>query len=413
MLSRSTSLCLLTVALGAAALPAPRATPNLGLSFTSKFNTKGTQKFDLARADRARIEAMAHTGHAIKSGNHKRASAYSVDATNAAVVYTTTITIGSEGEQYSVLVDTGSSNTWAGSAKPYTRTSTTNCSSGIFTEVDYGSGLFFGEVCTDTVALSPQMAVHNMSVGYGLVTEGFDEVDGLLGIGPKILTWGTVDGMTDYIPTIIDELAAQGTIPSDMFSIYFQPTTTMSLKNGELTIGGVDSAKCESAVTYVPLTTTTPAAYYWGIDAALTYNNSAVLEKTAGIVDTGTTLTYIASNAFAKYQNATGATLDSTTGLLSITPDRYENLLGLDIVIGGQNFKLTPNAQVWPRALNAEIGGSDDSLYLIVNDIGTLVGSGLDFILGYTFLERYYSVFDETNQRMGFASTTQTNAVVN
>jgi hypothetical protein len=54
------------------------------------------------------------------------------------------------------------------------------------------------------------MVVHNMSIGYGLVTEGFDEVDGLLGIGPKFLTWGTVDGMTDYIPTVIDQLAAQG-----------------------------------------------------------------------------------------------------------------------------------------------------------------------------------------------------------
>ena len=56
------------------------------------------------------------------------------------------------------------------------------------------------------------MVVQNFSIGYGLVTEGFDEVDGLLGIGPTYLTWGTVDGMTDYIPTIIDELAKQGLV---------------------------------------------------------------------------------------------------------------------------------------------------------------------------------------------------------
>jgi len=59
------------------------------------------------------------------------------------------------------------------------------------------------------------------------------------------------------------------------------------------------------------------------------------------------------------------------------------------------------------------IGGSSSNIYLIVNNIGTPSGSGLDFINGYTFLERFYSVFDTTNNRVGFATTQFTTATTN
>ena len=54
--------------------------------------------------------------------------------------------------------------------------------------------------------------------------------------------------------------------------------------------------------------------------------------------------------------------------------------------------KLTrcPNTQ---RALNAAIGGDAQHVYLIVADIGTPSGSGLDFINGMTWMERFYVVF--------------------
>ena len=48
-----------------------------------------------------------------------------------------------------------------------------------------------------------------------------------------------------------------------------------------------------------------------------------------------------------------------------------------------------------------------------MNDLGSDSGEGLDFINGYTFLERYYSVYDTTNSRLGFASTAYTDATSN
>ena len=55
-------------------------------------------------------------------------------------------------------------------------------------------------------------------------------------------------------------------------------------------------------------------------------------------------------------------------------------------MIGKESYNLTPNGQIWPRSLNTAIGGTSDSIYLIVNDIGSPSEEGFSFINGYTFL---------------------------
>lgn len=63
--------------------------------------------------------------------------------------------------------------------------------------------------------------------------------------------------------------------------------------------------------------------------------------------------------------------------------------------------------------LNTAIGGDADSIYLIVADIGSNSGEGLDFIDGFTFLERFYNVWDVANAQVGFATTSFTTATTN
>jgi hypothetical protein len=48
----------------------------------------------------------------------------------------------------------------------------------------------------------------------------------------------------------------------------------------------------------------------------------------------GTTLILLATDALTKYRQATGAVLDSTTGLLSITSTQYANLQSLFFTAG-------------------------------------------------------------------------------
>lgn len=76
-------------------------------------------------------------------------------------------------------------------------------------------------------------------------------------------------------------------------------------------------------------------------------------------------------------------------------------------------FELIPDAQIWPRALNSEIGGNTSDIYLIVSDLGSPSGSGLDFINGMSWLERFYSVYDTENMQVGVANTAFTNSVLN
>lgn len=133
-----------------------------------------------------------------------------------------------------------------------------------------------------------------------------------------------------------------------------------------------------------------------------------VLSSTAGIVDHATTLLLLAEEGFKTFQQATGATPDFVTGVLTLTSEQYANLQSLFLEVGGTKFEITKNALIWPRVLNTAIGGTAGKIYLVVSNLNTPSGSGLDFIIGYSILKRFYTVLDTTNKRIGIATTSHT-----
>ncbi|KAG0045743.1 hypothetical protein BGZ83_009022 [Gryganskiella cystojenkinii] len=311
------------------------------------------------------------------------------------------VALGSPATEYDLLLDTGSSNTWVGANKTYVPTSSSN-DTGNTVSVAYGSSSFSGKEYTDTVTLSPGLVVPKQSIGIASSSTGFKGLDGILGLGPVDLTQGTVSN-TASVPTVTDNLYSQGTISESVVGIGL----------GNITFGGYDASETVGPVDYVPITATSPASNYWGIDASFDYGDVTILATTSGTVDYGTTLLLIATDAFMKFQAATGGTLDATTGLLTVTSDQYENLKPLRFTAGAVSYTLTPNALIWPRANNADIGGNPGSIYLIVKDSGSNSGSGLDFQIGYRALRRFYTVYDTTNSRVGFATTAYTNSTEN
>ncbi|KAG2155509.1 aspartic peptidase domain-containing protein [Suillus clintonianus] len=332
-----------------------------------------------------------------------------------AVSYIAAVSVGSPATTYNLIVDTGSSNTWVGATTAYAKTKT-SVNTGQPVAVGYGSGNFSGTEYTDTVSLGSGLTITKQSIGVSSpsLASGFSGVDGILGLGPLDLTYGTLTNKPDAtIPTVTQNLHSQGIISQIVVGISFEPTTSVTVTNGELTFGGTDATKYTGSIAYTPITTTSPASEYWGINESITYGSTTILSATAGIVDTGTTLIYIATDAFKRYQSATGSTLDEATGFLRITSSQYKTLKNLNFKIGSNTYVLTPNGQIWPRSLNTYVGGSSSAVYLIVNDIGTPSGEGLDFINGYAFLERFYSVYDTTNSRVGFATTKYTDATTN
>lgn len=346
-------------------------------------------------------------------GGSDAASDGSIDVTDAGVTYTLSAGVGSPATQYTLLIDTGSSNTWVGAATAFVPTSTSK-NTGKKVNVSYGSGSFSGTEYTDTVSLSEDLVIQNQSIGVASTAQGFNDVDGILGIGPVDLTSGTVSGTSD-VPTVTDNLFSQGTIKSDSIGISYVPTSSTSdAANGEIDFGGTDSSKFTGQINYVPITSTSPASKYWGIDQTVTYGSgTTILNSTSGIVDTGTTLLLLATDAFQAYQKVTGATLDSTTGLLTVTQSQFNKLKSLFFKIGDTTFELTANAQIWPRALNSTLGGDTGKIYLVTADLGSNSGSGLDFIDGFVFLQRFYSVFDTSNNQLGLATTQFTSATTN
>ncbi|KAJ7119119.1 family A1 protease [Mycena epipterygia] len=376
----------------------------ISLPISRRFNFTGTGS--IAQKDLARIEA-AKTRSASKNAR----AVVSEPVSNQVVSYIASVGVGSPATTYNLIVDTGSSNTWVGAGTKYVATSTST-STKKAVSVSYGSGSFSGTEFTDQVTLASGLVIPKQSIGVASTSTGFDGVDGILGVGPTDLTEDTVTGSTT-VPTVTDNLFSQGTITSDLIGISFEPATSDDDNNGSIAFGGTDSTKFTGSITFTSITSTSPAKDYWGINQSITYGTTSILASTAGIVDTGTTLVYIASNAFTKYQSATGGVADSATGLLRITATQFAALKNLNFVIGGTTFALTPNAQIWPRSLNSAIGGTSSRIYLVVADIGTNSGEGLDFINGYAFLERFYSVFDTGNKRVGFATTPFTTATTN
>ncbi|EMD36749.1 hypothetical protein CERSUDRAFT_114658 [Gelatoporia subvermispora B] len=407
------SLLLLCV-LAVTAKPVVVRDSPITLPIVRKLNLKG--EATIADIDRARVQGFRDRSIATVHGASAAAAVLNVPVTNGLVQYTASVGVGSPATNYDLIVDTGSSNTWIGAGQSYKKTSTSK-STGSSVSVEYGSGSFSGTEYTDTVTLGSGLTITGQGIGVASRSEGFEGVDGILGIGPVDLTEGTVSrGGT--VPTVTDNAFSQGLISAHEVGISFEPTTSDTSANGELTFGGTDSSKFTGSISFTPITGTSPASEYVGIDQSITYGSSSgtsVLTSTAGIVDTGTTLLYIATDALQRYLKAVGASSepDEETGLYTISSANFAKLESLFFNIGSESFEFTANAQIWPRSLNSAIGGTSKNIYLVVNDIGSDTGSGLDFINGLVWLERFYFVFNVGASEVGFATTSFTHATTN
>ncbi|KAF8808105.1 acid protease [Phlegmacium glaucopus] len=469
-----TLLTTLLLALAVAANPIIVQRSLVTLPISRRINL--TSISNLLQHDQARARALKATGEAkVATGGISAHSdvVISSPADNQAVSYIASVGVGSPATTYSLIIDTGSSNTWVGATKAYVKTSTsTQTPDSVWTSTetekpaknfnsdsppgspgpqnDHCQLAYVGYTeqwleipeyrllqlslpppfklsCTSRriedslhhiliLRLVTSLVIPKQSIGVAARSTGFAGVDGIIGIGPVDLTLGTLSPHTTAtIPTVTDNLFAAGTITANEIGVSFEPITspTGEQLNGELTWGGIDSSKFTGAITFTPITTVSPSKLFWGINQSIRYGTTTILSSTPGIVDTGTTLVLIATNALNSYKSLTGAVVDSRTGLLKITSTQFANLKTLSFVVSGVSFGLTPNGQLWPRNLNTLIGGTASSILLIVADIGTNSGSGLDFINGQTFLERFYAVFDTAGKRVGLATTSFTTATTN
>ncbi|KAG2355661.1 aspartic peptidase A1 [Suillus spraguei] len=360
---------------------------------------------ELLQHDEARVAAF------MDRSTHGRPA--HVPLTNVCWGYSVSVGIGVPPTIYNLLVDTGSSVTWVGATTTYVRTGT-SIETKEHVVVKYDSASFEGTLFKDTVMFTEGLTITNVPIGVSTTTWEGATWDGILGIGPKDLKLHTLDDTPEEtIPTVTNFLFERDIIVEPVVGIFFQPLAANVVNYGELTFGGADPVLYTSSIEYTDITDSHPSSEHWGIDQAITYGETVILRHTAGIVDSGMTFIFIASDAYKRYKAATGGTVNRANNLLQISRDKYNSLYSLNFHIGEQTYSLTRNAQIWPRSLNSKVDGADNDIYLIVKRLPTRTGAGLDFINGYVFLQRFYTVFDTKNSRIGFAETRSTYATTN
>ncbi|KAF7321184.1 Aspartic protease [Mycena chlorophos] len=328
----------------------PRGTPvpftTVPVKKTSSGKTKSVKALmarDLSRFNVAASAAVATT-----------------PATNEDDTYVTSVKVGTQ--TFSLIVDTGSSNTWVGAGTKYSPGSTATDTRDSF-EVEYGVGSASGTEYTDNVEIGG-LTISKQSIGDASRTSSFDGVDGIVGFGPVDLTEETVSGQ-NTVPTVMQNLLSQGLISTNVLGVYFAPESGSDVDdpNGELALGGVDSSKYTGTLTYVSVTKTSPYNEYWGITvSSTTYNGKSIGSSANAIVDTGTTFIYIPTATYNTFASDSG---------------------GQDRLGHRAAFVYT-----FPQAQYAVWGLPSGKYYSFITAGGTSAAD-VNFIIGQKFLENY------------------------
>jgi saccharopepsin len=418
-----------------------------------------------------------------------------------------------------MFIDTGSANTWFGTKHPYAKSKTSR-RTGNQVKVEYGDGTFYGDECEcsvvyapyqvyylsealtdiDAVTITNTLTVQSQSIGAARRLDGVDRVanDGMLGLGPAVLTRKTVS-KKDQVPTIIDTLYKEhrmpwpavgvafapygvvdggakgkstGTHPNNKRDMGADPGVTLGgdsshlgarssqgtqraqipgTPNGVLTFGGYDRSRFTGQLSWVPLTAQKPAKAFWGLDQSLVYDGKTIMKQSAGILDTGTTLIYLATGACmwpAQLQYEMTKSLhhrciqevsggyrsyerpeewDASHSQLSVqcpqatairhrktdvrTPSQRANMASSQEGLHCSCF--LSEASVFLVAYVMSQGAQDGYVYLVINDLERLSGSGLDFVNGFVWSERFYSVYDTGNKGVWIGNSKHVDSTTN
>ena len=167
-------------------------------------------------------------------------------------------------------------------------------------------------------------------------------------------------------------------------------------------------------LTYVPVS---PASQRWGFDiSSCTYGSDTITPTPIagpGVVDLGSpsvfalyacrdtylfscrTAILIPDDLLRVYMDTIpGAKFDTKTELIEIPPSSIRHIQPLHFTFGNREFTLDVNSQLLPQEMYTTWEADAGKCYSVVSSIGRVIGleSGLDFVFGIPFMEKYYTV---------------------
>jgi hypothetical protein len=311
------------------------------------------------------------------------------------------IQVGTPPQKFSVVYDTGSGNLIVPSTdctseaclkharfdREESKTSKTiTCdgnqvgwgSPGGAVTINFGTGHITGDCLQDTICTGGACATGGFIASTDESSEPFASFrfDGVLG-----LALSTMSQSLDF--SIMDRLTSHQMLKQPFFSVFLSEQDD---EDSEVTFGDVVEDHMASKLFWVPIGGTSG---YWEVkieDITLNEKKQELCQDCRVAVDTGTSMLAGPTETIGKLRTVLDVKSDCTN---------YDALPKLGFIIGGHILALNPPDYV------GKVGDSDCTVSLMDLDIPP--PRGPLFIFGIPFLQRYYSVYDEPNRRVGFA----------
>jgi cathepsin D len=298
------------------------------------------------------------------------------------------VTIGTPPQVFQVDFDTGSSNFWVYSSQcsdctngddkyDHTKSSSYKANGKSFS-IQYGSGADSGFLSNDVVQIAG-LTVTNVT--FGEVTQqasdgGFTgPTDGLVGLAFQSIA-------VDSVVPLFNQMYMEGLIPQKAFGMYLSVSSSGS-KQGMLTLGGVDTSLFTGQITYTPIT---DDEWYVIKMGEVSVNGHRALFGGHAIVDSGTSC-------------LAGPTSDvnSLLGHIHVNEDcsGLSKNPNITINIAGRDFTLAPEDYTIQYQGQCQV---------CIQGFDLPPSTPFKWILGDSFMHAYYTVFDQGNNRLGFAN---------